>query len=67
MADVMRSCKGRVMVSINDHPDIRRVFDGFTMMGLDIKYSVSNTHGQPATSKELVIMNWEAESLGQLF
>jgi DNA adenine methylase len=37
------------------------------MMGLDIKYSIANAHGQPATSKELVIMNWEADSLGQLF
>lgn len=29
MAEFMRRCKGKVMVSINDHPDIRRVFDGF--------------------------------------
>lgn len=28
-ADFMRRCKDRVMVSINDHPDIRRAFDGF--------------------------------------
>lgn len=26
-AEIMRTCK--VMVNINDHPDIRRVFDGF--------------------------------------
>jgi site-specific DNA-adenine methylase len=32
MAEVMRSCKGKVMVSINDHPDIRQAFDGFHMM-----------------------------------
>ena len=25
MAEVMRSCKGKVMLSINDHPDIRSV------------------------------------------
>ena len=31
MADFMRRCKGKVMVSINDHPDIRRVFEGFTL------------------------------------
>ena len=34
MADFMRTCKGKVMVSINDHPDIRRAYDGLTMMGL---------------------------------
>jgi DNA adenine methylase len=29
MADFMRRFKGDVMVSVNDHPDIRRVFEGF--------------------------------------
>lgn len=67
MAEVMRRCKGRVMVSINDHPDIRRAFDGFHMFGLDIKYSVANAQGEPATSKELVILNWEPPVMGGLF
>lgn len=66
LAAFMRSCKGKVMVSINDHPDIRACFDGFYMEGLDIKYAVANTHGAPATSKELVIMNWQP-SAGDLF
>ena len=67
MAAVMRSCKGKVMVSINDHPDIRAAFDGFSMMGLDIKYSMANVHGQPGTSQELVITNWDATAVGGLF
>jgi DNA adenine methylase len=67
MAEFMRTCKGRVMVSINDHPDIRRVFDGFTMMGLDIKYSIGSTHGQPGVSKELAITNWDASVIDSLF
>ena len=28
LAEFMRSCKGKVMVSINDHPDIRACFEG---------------------------------------
>lgn len=67
IADFMRTCKGKVMVSINDHPAIREAFDGLHMMGLDIKYSVANTHGQPETSKELVITNWEPKILDSLF
>lgn len=67
MAEFMRTCKGKVMVSINDHPAIREAFDGLYMMGLDIKYSVSNTHGQPEISKELVIMNWESTIMDSLF
>ncbi|WP_404991313.1 DNA adenine methylase [Cupriavidus pauculus] len=67
MAEIMRTCKGKVMVSINDHPDIRKAFDGHHMMGLDIKYSVANRQGQPDTSRELVITNWTPSELGQLF
>jgi len=67
LAEVMRTCKGKVMVSINDHPDIRAAFDGFWMEGLDIKYSMANSQGAPETSRELVITNWAPEALGQLF
>lgn len=67
LAEFMRSCKGKVMVSINDHPDIRACFDGFYMEGVDIKYAVANRHGDVPTSKELVIMNWQPDALGQLF
>lgn len=67
MAEFMRTCKGKVMVSINDHPAIREAFNGLTMMELDIKYSVSNAHGTPQTSQELVIMNWEPSIMDSLF
>ena len=68
MADFMRRCKGKVMVSINDHPDIRRAFSGFHIEQLDITYSVGNQRkGKAERSGELVIMNWEPSALGGLF
>jgi len=67
MAEFMRTCKGKVMVSINDHPAIREAFNGLHMIGLDIKYCLNNTQGQPDTSKELVITNWEATVVDSLF
>jgi DNA adenine methylase len=68
MADFMRRCKGRVMVSINDHPDIRHAFDGFHFDCLDIRYSNTNQRqGKAEVTGELVIMNWEPARLGQLF
>lgn len=66
-AEAMRTCKGRVMLSINDHPDIRRCFAGFSMHELDIKYSVANASGAPKTSGELVITNYEPQVMGGLF
>jgi DNA adenine methylase len=67
IADMMRSCKGKVMLSINDHPAIRVCFDGLVMHELDIKYSVANNQGKPKESGELVITNWESGDLGGLF
>lgn len=67
MADFMRRCKGRVMVSINDHPDIRRAFEGFHFECLDIRYSNTNQRqGKTEVTGELVIMNWQPAELGQL-
>lgn len=63
----MRTCKGKAMLSINDHPDIRAVFDGFHMADLDIKYSVGKAQSRPEASRELVIMNREPAALGDLF
>ncbi|MPQ67798.1 MULTISPECIES: DNA adenine methylase [unclassified Pseudomonas] len=67
MAGFMQCCKGRVMVSINDHPDIRRVFEGFHVETLDIRYSIPNQRqGKADVSSELVIMNWEPVALERL-
>lgn len=56
------------MVSINDHPDIRRVFDGFHFETLGIRYTTANQRqGKAEVSGELVIMNWQPDALGSLF
>jgi hypothetical protein len=44
--------KGRVIVSLNDHPDIRRAFDGFHIETVDIKYTVGGG-GREALSNRL--------------
>lgn len=67
IADFMRTCKSKVMLSINDHPDIRRVFAEFPMLDLSIQYSVANSHGGGKSSQELVITNWSTAEIGGLF
>jgi DNA adenine methylase len=48
--------------------DIRRAFKDFNIMETDIKYSTGSVHGKPATSTELIIMNYEPTGLdGGLF
>ncbi|MBA4707768.1 DNA adenine methylase [Aquitalea aquatica] len=56
LAEVMRSCKGKVILSINDHPDIRDVFAGFRMEQVAIQYSVNQNKGK--ASAELIVCNW---------
>ena len=67
LAETMRTCQGRIMVSINDHPNIRSAFAGFWMRELDIQYSTSNRNGSPRISRELVITNWSPDEVADLF
>lgn len=56
LAEVMRSCKGKLILSINDHPDIRDVFAGFRMEQVAIHYSVNSN--KVKSSAELILCNW---------
>ncbi len=57
LADMMAKSQGKVMLSINDHPDIRALFDGFHIRELEIAYSVGRDK-TPKNSGELVLCNW---------
>ncbi|MDR2173674.1 MAG: DNA adenine methylase [Burkholderiales bacterium] len=69
LAAAMRGCKGRIMLSINDHPDIRRVFagDGLHVSDLKIRYAVSGNEGERTEVGELVVTNWDTASGCGLF
>jgi DNA adenine methylase len=58
MAEIMRGLKGKAILSINDHPDIRRVFEGFQMEVVDIVYNVAGG-GKGAKRQELIIYSWD--------
>jgi DNA adenine methylase len=56
LAELMRGMRGKAMLTINDHPDIRRVFKGLKRDRVAIKYTVGKV--APKTSAELVYRNW---------
>ena len=58
IAECMRTMQGRVVLSINDHPDIRRVFAEFAMIPLQIRYTVGRDRGGDPAG-ELIIKNWD--------
>lgn len=59
MARLAREIQGSMIVSINDHPDIRRVFSGLHMESLGLKYTVGGGAGTDA--RELLIWNEACE------
>lgn len=57
MAKLMRTIKGKAILSINDHPDIQKVFKGFKRKTVSINYTVGGA-GKSAKRKELILMSW---------
>ena len=59
LAETMKASQGKVMVSLNDHPEMREVFKDFNIDTLDIKYSLtSKVSAKSKVSKEIVICNY---------
>lgn len=58
IAEVMRSTEGKVMLSINDHPDIRKLVSGWRVEEIPITYTMGNNHGRGAPRTELLVCNW---------
>lgn len=59
MAKVLGAIKGKAIVSLNDHPDIRKAFAGFHMESTDLKYTVGGGKGSDA--KEVLIFSWNIQ------
>jgi DNA adenine methylase len=61
MAQLLGQIQGKAMISLNDHPDIRRVFNAFQMETAEINYTVGGgTRQAPRT--ELIIYSWDREA-----
>ena len=57
LAKVMSESKGKIILSINDHPDIRNLFKDFRIAQLKLAYSIGRSK-TGKTSGELAICNW---------
>ena len=58
LAEAMRTMQGKMMLSINDHPDIRALFAGFNITELKLAYSVGRLAESRVSRGELVICNY---------
>jgi DNA adenine methylase len=57
MAALARSIKGHMLISVNDIPEMRLVFDGLTIESAEVTYTVGGS-GRSKPSGELIIRNW---------
>ncbi|QLO03842.1 DNA adenine methylase [Citrobacter freundii] len=57
MAELARSIKGKMIISVNDIPEMRQAFDGLNIQTVDISYNLKVT-GKASRQKELVICNF---------
>jgi DNA adenine methylase len=57
LADVAKSINGRIIISVNDIPEMRDIFNGLAMKTVRIDYHIDN---QKAAAKraELIIRSW---------
>ena len=63
LASLYPKLKGQMLISLNDHPDIRKLFAGIPMVTADINYTVGGAQkAQPA--KELIIGHRTKASTG---
>lgn len=57
IAEAMRTMKGSSILTINDHPEMRKIFKGFSMDTVDINYTIGGG-GKGKNRRELIYKNW---------
>ena len=58
LAEFMSNCKGKVMLTINKHPEIEALFGCFESKEVTIKYSIKKDKNQRHESTEIIYCNY---------
>ncbi len=56
LAGLLSNIKGKFILSINDHPDMRGAFEAFNIKPATVKYTTGV--GQSTKGKELIVTNY---------
>ncbi len=59
LAELMQTCQGKIMLSINDHPDIRAIYKNFNIDETKLSYTVGRTSKSREKKQELIITNYK--------
>ena len=61
LAERLGDLKGKAVVTLNDHPDIRALFGRFEMETVDIDYTVGGAGAKAVARRELIIYSWDRQ------
>jgi DNA adenine methylase len=58
LSGILRGLKGKFILSINDHPEIREIFKRFKILKVKTKYASGAWTGKSKAVTELLISNF---------
>lgn len=58
LAECLRAARGKVLVSINDRPEVREIFAGLEQLPIETTYTLSTAQGGAKRVGELLIANF---------
>jgi DNA adenine methylase len=58
LRDILKSIKGKFLVTINDHPQVREWYHGFNIEDVNVAYSISREQKARKEYDELIITNY---------
>ncbi|MCB1938615.1 MAG: DNA adenine methylase [Rhodocyclaceae bacterium] len=58
IAQIAGQCAGKVIITVNDHPDMRRIFAALRIQTADITYTVGG-QGKNKAARELIVTNFD--------
>lgn len=58
LAELVKSIQGKIVISVNDIPEMRDIFGEMAIETVDINYTVGGSKIAKKASRELIIKNW---------
>lgn len=59
LSSILKNIKGKFILTINDHPFIRKLYKGFNIKETKVNYSVARTNQGRRKYKELIVTNYK--------
>ncbi len=58
LAEAAAKIKGKMVITVNNIPEMKKAFKGFKMSAVGIDYTLGSKYGKAAKRQELIIRNW---------